>query len=51
MQNDRYVVLSCRVPQRYADRLKAITQTEEVSVHHLLINLLDKFMDEYEKED
>ena len=43
--------ISCRVRKDYYDRLREITEAEEISIHRLVINLLDRFMDEYEKED
>ena len=45
------VTLSCRVRKEVADRLREITEAEEVSTHRLLLNLLTEFMDEYEKGD
>lgn len=43
--------LSCRVRKGYYERLKAIADAEDVSIHRIIINLLDRFMDEYEKGD
>jgi predicted DNA-binding ribbon-helix-helix protein len=43
--------LSARVHRDFYDRLRKITEAEEVSIHRLIINLLTRFMDEYEKED
>lgn len=41
--------ISCRVRKDYLARLREITEAEEISIHRLVINLLDQFMDEYEK--
>jgi len=43
--------VSCRVRTDYYERLRAITEAEEISVHQLLKNLLDDFMDEYERKE
>lgn len=46
---ENMATISCRVRKDYYDRLRAITEAEEISIHRLVINLLDQFMDEYEK--
>jgi len=43
--------ISCRVRKEYYDRLRTITEAEEISVHQLLKNLLDDFMNEYERKE
>lgn len=48
---ENLVTLSARVPVAYANRLRGIADKEEVSIHRIIINLLDTFMDDYEKED
>lgn len=48
---ENLVTLSARVPVAYANRLRGIADKEEVSIHRIIINLLNTFMDEYEKED
>lgn len=47
--NKNIVTISARVPVAYANRLRGIADKEEVSIHRIIINLLNKFMDEYEK--
>ena len=49
--SENLVTLSARVPVAYANRLRGIADKEEVSIHRIIINLLDTFMDDYEKED
>lgn len=41
--------ISARVKTDYYNRLRAIAEAEETSIHRIIINLLDRFMDEYEK--
>lgn len=48
---ENMATISCRVRREYYDRLREITEAEEISIHRLIINLLDDFMDEYKKED
>ena len=48
---DKFVTISARVSPAYASRLREIAKAEDVSVHRIIINLLNQFMDEYEKEE
>lgn len=50
-EQENMATISCRVHKDFYTRLRTITEAEEVSVHRLIINLLTKFMDEYEKGD
>ena len=46
---ENLATVSCRMRRDQYDRLRMIAEAEEVSVHRILMNLLTKFMDEYEK--
>jgi len=48
---ENLATVSCRVRKEKYNRLRAIAEAEEVSIHRILTNLIDKFMDEYEKGD